>query len=378
MNRKPEKKVFFLLVVNAMTFNRLFIVLFIAVSGELCFAADHCINLFTDKQNAGLFSRLRQSLSRILPIQKPRYEFLDDSEKNVWRDLVSSEAKYKKVKYLINSRGSSDDPMLLFIWMQLPAEAQQAMTRLLSQATGSQREIRDYVVRSLSEISPAVSDSNLLFEEFLSTWLNDRNGSDINFQNWILKGTQQYDDNLKAKPYLLTELQVKYDWAKSATEASQNWSNKIGVHTINTFQKNGQNVIEINNLFYAVKVNEADHSIQIRIPRNRIRVAAWNPIYHEVLLKKVQQGGQPLKKYPAFLAANGYFYLSDGNHRFTLDTREEVWVEMSYPVRTSSMGITFDAMGLVQPSIEDLILYDQGEKSLVDIIKGRTTEILTE
>ena len=96
--------------------------------------------------------------------------------------------------------------------------------------------------------------------------------------------------------------------------------------------------------------------------------AAWNPIYTEGLKAKIASGQRKLAQYPAFLATNGIFYLSDGNHRYILDDRPEVWLEMSYPARTASMSNSFDAIGLAQPSIEKLVSLQKGEITLEDLI----------
>jgi hypothetical protein len=98
------------------------------------------------------------------------------------------------------------------------------------------------------------------------------------------------------------------------------------------------------------------------IPQTLERYQLWNGI------KKLAEGARPLNFYDGFLGANAYFYLSDGNHRFAIDTRPEVWIEMSYPAKSSSYRITFDAMGIPQPSIENLLKFNNNEISLADLI----------
>ena len=79
-------------------------------------------------------------------------------------------------------------------------------------------------------------------------------------------------------------------------------------------------------------------------------------------------GERPLSVYPGFIGADANFYLSDGNHRFAVDQRPEVWVELGYPALNSSLPITFDALGISQPSVEQKLQLMNGEISLVDLI----------
>ncbi len=351
----------------------LLIIFSFSIAGGSSFAADYCGKLFEPEPKLTFFAQIKKNVMDFIPGYKTPYTFLNDNEKQVWRDLVSTRAKYKKVNFVLLNRDSSD-PMLWMIWRKLPQQAQSAIIRLLSYAQGNQSEIRKFTSRSLKEISENPSDSNLFFEVILSRWLNDRINHEINFKDWLTQELDQFEQKLVEDGDLFDQLSSKLNWAQLATEASQSWSERAGVHRLNIVSRGRHSEVEILNSFYPVRLNTSQKSLKIRVPRNLIRVAAWNPIYHEVLVKKATEGFEQLAKYPGFLAADGYFYLSDGNHRFTLDQREFVWIEMSYPAQTSSMRITFDAIGLPQPSLENLILYYTRQINLNDLIPNQFEE----
>ena len=352
-----------------------FIILFIFFGvSPGAYASPQCADLFSNERSSRLFSQMAQSSKELLAkvlIRKPKGVLFTEAHVAAWNVLLSDQTQFKKLDYVMGTRDSRN-PVVWYVWKKIPENSKEAILDLLSEDFGDEIQIRRGVQKRLELISADPLNNKRFFETILSTWLSDKRVINVTFAEWLAKNLIDYDKKLAESSTFLQEVKEKYRFGAAATSAKKYWSDRAGVQLL-LIEENGNHArVNVEGTWFEAKINSSKASLRVLVPRNRVKVAAWNPIYHEVILKKISQGGTPLKEYPGFLGADGYFYLSDGNHRFTIDRRELVWIEMSYPAKSSSLAITFDAMGIPQPKIEDLIQFYQGETDLKDLMPQKT------
>lgn len=267
------------------------------------------------------------------------------------------------------SRGTN--PMFWYMWDIAPPNVKETMSLIMDSAPKDLQGMRKHIlkIREKNKISNHKQES--FFETAIAAWgdkfLIEKN-SPQTFSQWMNEGHQKYLEDVRQNKILPAELKQTIETGLQYKNANQFWDTLAGVNTLKIKRADNQDMVEIKDKWYKCQIDAAKNSIRILVPRDLVKRAAWNPLYTEVLTKKLADGSRPLKYYDGFLAANAYFYLSDGNHRFHIDTRPEVWIEMSYPAKTASYRISFDAMGITQPSIEALHKFNTGESSLTDLI----------
>lgn len=263
----------------------------------------------------------------------------------------------------------TQDPLFMFIWSQIPQSKKTALIDLFENGPQEFKKFRSAISEQLTQHQIESTSSTTYLDLLFSNWgdhLNSTSGTILVFSDWMTLLERQYLQRLNAGEFRVHDLKIKFEQALQFKNAGNYWKSVLGVHVLPVKTEGSQHFVLVNGTWLKAQIDK--NSIGILTPRSMIGRAAWNPIYSEVLQAKIANGHQQLKKYPAFLATNGTFYLSDGNHRFILDTRSEVWLEMSYPAKTASMSISFDAIGLPQPSIEKQLKLMNKELTLEDLI----------
>jgi hypothetical protein len=280
---------------------------------------------------------------------------------------ILTHEEFKK-PYGMPPRGSS--PMFWYIWEITPLTIKETITYIIEKSPQNQRDLRKNINSVLEKNGLNENKFDSFLETIISTWSDyvQFNTNPKSFSDWVKTEYSSYLEQIRSGEISVSDLKQSYRLGLNYRKASKAWGTQIGVSTLKTKTENNQSFVQIKDQWYKCQIDAQDKSIKILVPRELVRRAAWNPLYTEVLTKKLASGAKPLKQYPGFLAANAYFYLSDGNHRFAIDTRPEVWIEMSYPAQSSSYGITFDAMGIRQPSVENLLKFNNNEISLADLI----------
>lgn len=268
------------------------------------------------------------------------------------------------------SRGTN--PMFWYMWDLTPPEIKETIILILdSSQQKNLRDLRGNILEVLEKNKITSDKQDSFFETLVSAWgdkfLLHENSSET-FAQWITEGHQKFLEDVRQNKVSPDGLRKIIERSLQYKNANDNWDKHAGVNTLKIKRIDNQDMVEIKDKWYKCQIDAANNNIKILVPRDLVRRAAWNPLYTEVLTKKIAEGARPLKYYDGFLAANAYFYLSDGNHRFHIDTRPEVWIQMSYPAKTASYRISFDAMGIRQPDIEVLHKFNTGESSLTDLI----------
>lgn len=264
----------------------------------------------------------------------------------------------------------TNDPLFAFMWGQIPQPKKIVLINIFESAPQEFKKFRGAISELLAKHQLDNSTSATFMDLLLSSWgdkLND-GSTKLLFSDWIAQLEQQYLQRLNSGELRVEDLKIKFEQGVQYKSAGSFWQSVIGVHVLPEKTEGSQHMVLVNGSWLKAQIDKSKNSIRILAPRQMIGRAAWNPIYSAVLQEKLANGHRQLKEYPAFLATNGTFYLSDGNHRFVLDTRQEVWLEMSYPAKTASMSISFDAIGLPQPSIENQLRLMNKEITLEDLI----------
>lgn len=262
----------------------------------------------------------------------------------------------------------ANEPLFMYMWTTFPETRKMALSVLFGSAPTEYKKYRSSVSETLSRYHIEAEGNGTYIELLLSNWGDylKENQRPVDFAKWITELQQKFEQRLRLGEFHIQELKLKFETGVKITEASAYWKN-LGVKRLETRVNNVEQQVLVNGRWLRCEVDNQQKTIRILAPRDMVGRAAWNPLYTEVLIAKMA-GHRTLAKYPAFLATNGIFYLSDGNHRFALDTRQEVWVEMSFSATTSSMSISFDAIGLRQPPTEDLVRLQNNETTLEDLI----------
>ncbi len=265
---------------------------------------------------------------------------------------------------------NQSEPLMMYIWNLIPEGKKSALVSLIQNSDQSFTKFHSSMSNALSAHQIELGVGSTFFSALVRNWTDSIRFSSepMSFENWIAEALQSYNKRLHNGDLNLQELKFRYDQGLVFNRASEHWKNSFGVHILQTRESNGETQIFINGQWLKTKINKSENSILILAARTMVKRAAWNPIYSKVLQQKIESGQRPLAKYPSFIGTDGFFYLSDGNHRFTIDNRPEVWLEMSYPARTSSMSNTFDAIGIPQPSIENLAKLLANEITLESLI----------
>lgn len=162
------------------------------------------------------------------------------------------------------------------------------------------------------------------------------------------------------------EIQKLEDEIRALSESARAYRRYEKNYFFNLSLKNPKE-ISIGNLNYEIKKKKDVY--WILVPREKIKRPAWNPLTH-AQSQKIYNNPQisAPESYEVSIGLDGNFYLLDGNHRFHLkENREMIWVKVS-ELKTASLRIFLDLVGVPQPSEKILLELDRGNISPQDLL----------
>ncbi len=331
---------------------------------QAALAVNKCESLFYPKP--GYLQTLKNIFSKKPGLQLTENQVLELTE------FMGSDLNIKPYGL---GRGTHD-PLFMYIWSLIPQQKKLTISFLFENSPPEFKKFRMAISEVLVEHKLGNFSSSTFLELLLNNWGEHLfySTSKKSFSAWVSQLELQHTQRLNSGEISLHELKTKFELGVSYKVAGTNWQNIYGVNELPIKFENSQHQVLVNGSWLKAQIDKTKKSIRILAPRNMVGRAAWNPLSSAVLQAKIANGHRQLSQYPAFLATNGTFYLSDGNHRFALDARPEVWLEMSYPAKTSSMSVSFDAIGIPQPSIEKQLSFFNKEITLEDLVAPAIAE----
>lgn len=341
-------------------------VLLLAVFSQNASAQIKCEALF----KLSLGQRILAPLSALNPFSKKDQLVLSLEKVELLKELVQ-DSKYARPYGL---RRGEHEPLLIVMWNELKPEHREVIFEVLDDGPADFAKFRSHFSKILERHKIESASSHSFLEHLLSNYADHLKFQTPvkKFSSWMQDNVAHFEARLKAGELNLQNLRSELQMAIQMKIVSDKWQSQYGVNEL-LVAKDSQNNIEVqlkSGDRLSAKISSDGKTIKMLVPKTLIGRAAWNPIYSEVLQAKIAAGTKPPEVYDGFLATNGTFYLTDGNHRFILDSREKVWIQMSNPAKSSSMAVSFDAIGLSQPSVEVLIDFFNGKLTLEDLIGG--------
>lgn len=324
-----------------------------------------------------LSQRILAPLSALNPFAKKEQLVLSSEKIELLKELTQN-SKYARPYGL--RRGESE-PLLVMMWHELKPEHRELIFEVLDDGPADFAKFRTHFSKILDRHKIDSASSHSFLEHLLSNYADHLRFQTPakKFSNWMLDNVALFEARLKAGELNLQNLRSELQTALQMKIVSDKWQSQYGVHELPVI-KDSQNNLGLrlkSGDTLPAKISSDGKTIKMLVPKALISRAAWNPIYSEVLQAKIAAGTKPPEVYDGFLATNGLFYLTDGNHRFILDGREKVWIQMSNPAKTASMSVSFDAIGLKQPSAEVLMDFFDGKLTLEDLIGGANAARIT-
>lgn len=296
----------------------------------------------------------------------------NESERRVLRELVEVQGNprivVRRFEAEMRSWDSQNDVFLYLFFEKMSPEAR----AVLNQVLDSRRALRngDRIGDSY-EMIRVVSGTPVRYASFLSVvienWAQDTRLDHRSFPQWMNELQAAYRQRQWRGEFASRDFQERFWSAYQRTISFEVWRQTFALSSFGIFP-NAKGELYIGSRLLGRLESEKGDVVFLRVPRANIKRAAWNPISNSVILKKIQNGFRRVQSYDGFLAADGYFYLSDGNHRFALDHRQEVVIKVSNPVSVSSLSDSLDALGISQPKPDQLVLYQQGRLALEDMV----------
>lgn len=314
--------------------------------------------------------RILAPLSALNPFSKKEQLVLSPEKVELLKALVQD----SKLARPYGLRRGESEPMLIMMWHELKPEHRDVIFEVLDDGPADFAKFRSHFSKILERHKIESDSSHSFLEHLLSNYADHLKFQTPvkKFSNWMLDNVALFEARLKTGELNLQNLRSELQTAIQMKIVSDKWQSQYGVNALPVV-KDAQNNIYVqlkSGDKLTAKISSDLKTIKMLVPKSLIGRAAWNPIYSEVLQAKIAAGTKPPEVYDGFLATNGIFYLTDGNHRFILDSREKVWIQMSHPAKSSPMSVSFDAIGLKQPSVEVLMDFFNGKLTLEDLIGG--------
>ena len=323
-----------------------------------------CTSLFHASSTARVAEAARRFVPELLLPQRKGI-VLDQIKRNDWSDLVLKD-DFKKP---YGMGRDAKNPLFFFIWNSLPEAKRDLLVLLLHESSKNKKNFRADLNKLLAANRLTIPSSHTFVDVLINEWSDYIKSIDspLNVIDWLKELNNQLEIGLRDGKVSLNELASSYSFGLRASVAKENWQSVHGTFSLPVQHRDGKDWLGVQGKWFQAELNHTQKKVRVLVPRGLIKRAAWNPIYSEVLQQKIQSGTPPPAAYPAFVASDGHIYLSDGNHRFILDQRGEVWVEMGIPIRTVSLSVSFDALGIPQPSIEKIISFNEGAIDLAEL-----------
>ena len=220
-------------------------------------------------------------------------------------------------------------------------------------------EKREDVIKFKEDLSNNFGlGSNSVFNNIFSILSSvKRRGGDISVE--IDRAIDEYNNLPEVTK---NELKLEFERGQFNFMASHYWTNfgKIPLELIENFNSLQVKVGE--NIYTGKRARRRGNEIIIlRVPVSKVKHPAWNPLDHQYLAKLASDPFSSTKKeFDVVVGHDGFFYLMDGNHRFTFYTGIEVNVIISTPAQTVSLKNYFDLINVSQPSASEIGKIYQG------------------
>ncbi|MCO5144350.1 MAG: hypothetical protein M9962_14785 [Oligoflexia bacterium] len=235
---------------------------------------------------------------------------------------------------------NTDPQFFWYVYDQLPIDVQSKLKNL-----PIEKKERWKIVHQIS-----LKESFL--DQFIKKTLDVENISEL------------IDSNIKNLKLLNKEKLLEFEAllrdARIKAKVKNWWQKEAGVASLSTKIENGKNFIKINSRWIEAKV--IGQKMQFTIDRTFVRRPAWNPLEStKKIIEMADKGVPPPKAYSAVIGNDENLYLLDGNHRFHIDTRKSVIIEVSYPPKSVEWRGMLDLIGASQPSEEEIFKLYLGE-----------------
>lgn len=322
-------------------------------------------SLWSGVRNAGiaLYGRLRRS-----KVEAAFESSFTSSERRALREFADGVMRPE-----MRSRESQAPFFLYILFSETPAATRSALSRVLDSklpfpSSGSRSEGIEKAYDLFARVSGSSIRSGSFLETVLENWIYDTRSDFRSLARWMTDLETLYRKRESEGEFAKAQFHESLNSSRLRVAASEHWRETVSLSRLGIDADTVGSEIFLDGHHLGSVVGIEGNVAILRVPRARIKRAAWNPLSSEVLRKKIEDGFPKVRAYEAFLAADGYFYLLDGNHRFYLDDRQEVSIKISRPIAISSLSTTLDAMGVPQPKIENLVLYHQGKLALENLI----------
>lgn len=154
------------------------------------------------------------------------------------------------------------------------------------------------------------------------------------------------------------------------------WDASAGEVLLEVHERGGKDFVRIGPDEYPAR--REGNSIILEVPREKVAHPFWNPVAPEKVMNMARAGVKAPKRFETLLGYDGKFYLVDGNHRFQLDGRKIIPVEIA--PHSVNLRAMLDLIGVPQPNDPDQITrYVQGAVSWEDFVPAekRKTFVIT-
>ena len=108
--------------------------------------------------------------------------------------------------------------------------------------------------------------------------------------------------------------------------------------------------------------------ILLEVPKDQFVHPAWNPLDFKYIQTLTAGNYQRKSYYPTQIGLDGKFYLLDGNHRYTVDSRSTLKAEVPFPPQSATIRNYLDDIGVSQPSITSIIDIYENRLPPIEII----------
>ena len=162
------------------------------------------------------------------------------------------------------------------------------------------------------------------------------------------------------------KLELRFKDSFQSAESQARWiRGDAGESQFPVLEKGGKSFLVVGEK--EIEFKALDEGFLLFVPRENMANAAWNPVSREKLGEMAAAGVKPPEEYHAGLGHNGLFYPDDANHRLHLDAREVIPVRMR-SLKTLSLRLQFDYLGLPQPPLEKIRAYTEGKISWEELL----------
>ena len=194
-------------------------------------------------------------------------------------------------------------------------------------------------------------------------------------REWIRGRLAEREKKLTANPELAAQWRALHAQLVEEYRATQYWYRAFQVDL--PFERTGGNKIRVSvgQNVYAGHVRNGEAILWV--PASQVAHPAWNPLSETNLMYMARDRVPPPDAWPTSVGLDGKFYLQDGNHRFAISGKQEVWVRIAFPPRTEPLRIFLDTWGVTQPRMGDVVRLYRGETTIWEFLPKHAKSKLT-